>query len=101
MKVVVVLPYSWRKELQYILKTDAYASEGIINHQTSIPFNDRSHAVAHSRAHFGQGVGPVVYDNLGCMGTEADLSECRHTPFGHSDCKHDEDAGVTCGRVIS
>nr|XP_022312464.1 macrophage scavenger receptor types I and II-like [Crassostrea virginica] len=56
-----------------------------------------SHAVAHSRAHFGQGAGPVVYDNLGCMGTEADLSECRHTPFGHSDCKHDEDAGVTCG----
>ena len=69
--------------------------------QTLIPSIDRSHAVAHSRAHFGQGAGPVVYDNLGCMGTEADLSECRHTPFGHSDCKHDEDAGVTCGRVIS
>ena len=69
--------------------------------QISISSNDRSHAMAHNRAHFGQGAGPVVYDNLGCIGTEADLSECKHAPFGHSDCKHDEDAGVTCGRVIS
>lgn len=58
----------------------------------------RANAAAYGSAHFGQGKGPIVYDSLGCRGSEADLYDCPHDYTGHHDCGHHEDAGVTCGR---
>ncbi|XP_061169484.1 uncharacterized protein LOC133178812 [Saccostrea echinata] len=54
-------------------------------------------AVAYGNHHFGQGTGPIVYDDLGCTGDESDLFYCSHTVIGHHNCDHSEDAGVTCG----
>lgn len=54
--------------------------------------------MAYGYAHFGQGTGPIVYDHLGCLGSEADLYFCRHSYIGYHNCEHSEDAGVTCGR---
>ncbi|XP_040829628.1 scavenger receptor cysteine-rich domain-containing group B protein-like [Ochotona curzoniae] len=46
--------------------------------------------------HFGYGRGPVLLDNVGCMGTEARLSDCFHLGWGQHNCGHHEDAGALC-----
>ena len=52
-------------------------------------------AMAFSSAHFGQGSGAIVLDNVACTGLEEKLVDCpydRHT----ADCYHYEDAGIRC-----
>ena len=49
-----------------------------------------------TRAYFGQGVGPILMDDLNCTGHERSIFECPHDEWGRSDCRHDEDAGVIC-----
>ena len=47
----------------------------------------------HRQAHFGEGTGPVLFENLLCNGTEGNLTQC---PNGDVSCDHSEDVGVTC-----
>ncbi|XP_019204907.1 deleted in malignant brain tumors 1 protein-like isoform X4 [Oreochromis niloticus] len=54
---------------------------------------------APTNAHFGQGTGPILMDNVSCTGRESKLSECHHSGFGSHDCGHSEDAGVICEDV--
>ena len=55
--------------------------------------------MAFSRAFFGQGVGSIVLDQLGCAGTELRLFNCPRNPLGSHDCSHFEDAGVRCQNI--
>ena len=52
---------------------------------------------AHHSAHFGQGSGQILLDDLQCTGREASLLECSHNGINEHNCGHSEDAGVTCG----
>ncbi|XP_043357213.1 deleted in malignant brain tumors 1 protein-like isoform X2 [Dermochelys coriacea] len=47
-------------------------------------------------AHFGQGSDHIWLDNVNCTGSEAALSQCRTSPWGDSNCTHEEDASVVC-----
>lgn len=60
--------------------------------------NNREHPVVFRAAHFGQGTGPIIFDDLGCTGNETKLQNCRHAAFGHTDCSHSEDVGIRCGK---
>ena len=51
-------------------------------------------ARAFSRAHFGQGTGPIQIDNVDCHGSESILIQCPHLKIDN--CRHSEDAGVKC-----
>ena len=51
-------------------------------------------AVARSSAFYGQGTGPILYDDVGCNGNENVLQECSH--INVHNCGHYEDAGVSC-----
>ncbi|XP_061660291.1 scavenger receptor cysteine-rich domain-containing group B protein [Syngnathoides biaculeatus] len=53
---------------------------------------------AWGEAHFGQGTGTVLFDNLKCNGREVSLQNCSHIDWNMHNCDHSEDAGVTCSR---
>ena len=53
-------------------------------------------SIARSEAFFGQGTGPILLDDVQCLGTEAQLVNCPNIGIGNHNCVHSEDAGVTC-----
>lgn len=46
-------------------------------------------------AHFGQGSGDILLDELFCDGSELTLQNCNSAGSSHN-CNHGEDAGVRC-----
>ncbi|XP_063956210.1 scavenger receptor cysteine-rich domain-containing group B protein-like [Lytechinus pictus] len=53
-------------------------------------------ALARKGAYYGQGSGPILLDEVSCLGSELTLSECVHLGWGTNDCLHSKDAGVSC-----
>ncbi len=47
-------------------------------------------------AHFGQGTGQILMDDVNCVGDEQRLQECAFRGWGLHNCRHYEDAAVTC-----
>ena len=52
-------------------------------------------ATAYHNAHFGQGSGTIVLDDVQCTGTEERLVDCSYDR-STLDCTHYDDAGVRC-----
>ncbi|XP_062604131.1 deleted in malignant brain tumors 1 protein-like [Saccostrea cucullata] len=55
-----------------------------------------SGGIAYRSATYGEGSGQIWLDDVQCTGTESSLMECSKRPFGQHNCRHHEDAGVSC-----
>lgn len=55
-------------------------------------------AIAAAEASYGPGTGPIILDNIECVGNEEKLHLCPHGGLGNHDCTHQEDASVVCQR---
>ena len=55
-----------------------------------------SGAIAFSGAHFGAGNGPIYLDNVGCSGSENNLTNCFYSSNVTCANGHSQDAGVRC-----
>ncbi|PIK45167.1 scavenger receptor cysteine-rich protein type 12 precursor [Apostichopus japonicus] len=47
-------------------------------------------------AYFGEGITPILLDNVQCNGNESSLNDCVKNDIGVHNCGHSEDAGVVC-----
>ena len=45
---------------------------------------------------FGAGSGPILLDNVRCVGNETSIMDCPKKAIGVHNCRHSKDAGVIC-----
>ena len=70
-----------------------YTDAGVVCRQLGFG----SSGTPYSNAYFGQGLGPILLDNVTCTGSESTLANCGHLGIGITrSCTHFEDAGVRC-----
>ena len=51
-------------------------------------------------AHFGEGAGQILMDNVHCGPNEQRLQDCPFQGWGSNNCHHSEDASVTCAQGL-
>ena len=49
-----------------------------------------------SLGHIPKGTGKMWLDDIFCIGNEKSLLDCRHRPWGQSNCQHNEDTVLRC-----
>ena len=49
----------------------------------------------YTSAHYGQGSGPILLDDVACSGLEVRLADCLYES-NTMDCSHSEDVGIMC-----
>lgn len=59
-------------------------------------YSGYNYGVAYYGAHFGEGQGNVIIEDLDCNGNEYHLGECRSTTWLSNGCDHSRDVGVDC-----
>jgi len=74
---------------------DSWTNEDakVVCRQLGLPYQN---AIALSNAHFGEGVGDILLDEVHCTGNEENIGDCQHQAWGSHDCSHYEDASVIC-----
>nr|XP_054753797.1 deleted in malignant brain tumors 1 protein-like [Lytechinus pictus] len=58
-----------------------------------------NYGIPRTNAHFGEGSGSIILDNVECDGTETDIFDCSNNGANNSNCFHYEDAGVECSNT--
>ncbi|XP_052763243.1 scavenger receptor cysteine-rich type 1 protein M160-like [Mya arenaria] len=94
-------PHSGRVELKYRGQWGTICDDNFDDMEAKVICNmlgfSGKNAKAHFGAYYGEGQGNIVVDELRCVGTEEDISECKSSDWlSQTDCNHNEDAAVEC-----
>ena len=54
---------------------------------------------AYRKARYGQGTGPILLDDVSCLGDESSLFLCNHRGLENHNCDHSKDASVQCANT--
>jgi len=46
---------------------------------------------------YGPGTGPILLDDVKCLGVEKSIDNCYHAGWNYHDCDHSKDVSVSCG----
>lgn len=58
-----------------------------------------SGSTTYPNARFGQGTGPIVFNNVYCTGSESNILDCLSDGYGVvGSCTHADDASITCSK---
>ena len=68
------------------------ADAQVVCRQLGYPTNNSARA-----AYFGEGSGPIHFDDVSCDSDESSLFNCKHN--SDHGCTHYQDAGVRCGML--
>ena len=81
---------------------ESYKLSSIATAINVLPLPPLPGAMAVQGGEFGEGSGPILLDNVKCIGEEANLLSCPQLPSGIThNCRHSEDAGVRCGGMAA
>lgn len=47
-------------------------------------------------AYYGEGRGPILMDDVECVGDETSIVQCRNKGWYAHNCQHSEDVGIMC-----
>ncbi|XP_011409971.1 PREDICTED: scavenger receptor cysteine-rich domain superfamily protein-like [Amphimedon queenslandica] len=53
--------------------------------------------IAFFGSHFGDGIYPIIYSNMGCVGPESSIVDCTKTEYSGFSCPRNRVAGALCG----
>ena len=59
----------------------------------------RNALAAYRNAVHGRGTGPILLDDVDCLGDESSLLSCRHNGIRNHNCDHNKDASVRCENI--
>lgn len=84
---------------QFLKNLDNYELNDIFSRYQYLHIAFHFHRLAkyYSNAHYGQGSGPIMMDDVNCVGTELDIADCTFLGWVITGCSHVEDIGVSCG----
>ncbi|XP_071804824.1 scavenger receptor cysteine-rich domain-containing protein DMBT1-like [Asterias amurensis] len=95
-------PYEGRLEVYYKDQWGAVCNKGWSMLESSVICRQLQYppaTLAWQGAHFGQGQGRILLDNVTCIGNETSIDQCYYSDWSSDNCSHDEVVGVTCGEV--
>ncbi|XP_048244989.1 deleted in malignant brain tumors 1 protein-like isoform X2 [Haliotis rufescens] len=70
---------------------------GVVCHMLGF---ERLGSIAIGNAHFGQGSGGVLLDNVMCVGTEDNIAQCLSNGWYITHCQHKDDVSVLCSEDV-
>ena len=72
----------------------------VVCRQLGLPYDG---AISFSSAHFGQGSGPIVLEDIMCdtprWNVKSRLTSCTFSGWRNQICSHEEDVSVRCGKL--
>ena len=90
--------YSGRVEIYYNGAWNTVCDDSWENVDATVVCSKQGYrnGIAKLYAHYGQGTGLIMMDEVACSGHEARITDCSSAGFFTHNCQHSEDAGVEC-----
>ena len=95
--------YEGRVEIYHRSQWKSVCDDGWGWHESDVVCKSLGYSLGAKRyyhgAHYGQGSGKILLDDVICTGRENSLLHCRHGGIHSHNCGHHEDIGILCAGI--